>query len=221
MTANVVHPAELERMLQARVVGARARRGMSPRPPARRRLRLRSAVLLVGAVLTLSATAVFADAGALDVQVADSTGYEFDTTDDGAIVEYIGKDHEDFGSSGTGVINSFLQTQDTPSEEGYNTDGTKQFDTGSSPTFNRSILVSQIPVVDCEALDSTVSDPAETGLCWELFADINDSNANDPDAAQIQLTELEIWLTTNKNITGYVQAGDAGFPSGASEARRA
>jgi hypothetical protein len=220
MTTTVVHPAELERILQARVEGAQIKRGAAHRGNAaagRPRFRRTSAGLLVGLVLALSATAVFADAGSLDVQVADSAGYSFDTTDDGAIVEYIGKDNEDFGSSGTGVINSFLQTQATPSEAGYNTDGTKQFDTGSSPTFNRSILVSQIPVVECEALDEGVTDPAETGLCWELFADINDSNANDPDASHIQLTELEIWLTANKNITGYVQTGDAGFPSGASE----
>jgi hypothetical protein len=220
MTATVVHPAEMERLLEARLDAAHTKRAAlhrAPAPARRRRLPRTPAVLLVGLVLALSATAVFADAGALDVQVANTQGYEFDTTDDGAIVEYIGKDNEDFGSSGTGVINSFLQTQDTPSEEGYNTDGITQFDTGSSPTFNRSILVSEIPVVDCEALDDAISDPAETGLCWELFADINDSNANDPDAAQIQLTELEIWLTTNKNITGYVQAGDAGFSSGATE----
>ena len=220
MTTSVVHPAEMERMLQARLEAAHAKRVAPHRPPAaasRRRFPRTPAVLLVGLVLALSATAAFADAGALDVQVANSAGYEFDTTDDGAIVEYIGKDNEDFGSSGTGVINSFLQTQNTPSEEGYNTDGVRQFNTGSSPTFNRSILVSEIPVVECEALDDAISDPAETGFCWELFADINDSNANDPDAAQIQLTELEIWLTTNKNITGYVQTGDAGFTSGANE----
>ena len=219
MTANVVHPAELERMLQARVAETRSKRADRAAPRKRssgRRFGRGSSALVVGIVLALSATAAFADSGALDVQVGDSTEYAFDTTTDDAIVEYIGKDNEDFGSSGTGVINSFLQTQDTPSEEGYNTNGTRQFDTGSSPTFNRAILVSEIPVVECEALDPLVSDPAETGLCWELFADINDSNANDPDAAQIQLTELEIWLTANANLTGYVQADD-GFPSGATE----
>ena len=166
-------------------------------------------------LLLLSVGGVFADSGSLDVQVTNTTEYAFDTTDDGAIVEYIGKDNTDFGSTGTGVINSFLQTQDNPSEEGYNTNGTKQFDTGSSPTFNRAILVSQIPVVACEALDPLIVDSAETGFCWELFSDINDSNAQDPAAAQIQLTELEIWLTGNENITGYVQTGDAGFASGA------
>lgn len=180
------------------------------------RSRTTKAVVATLALSGLLAATVFADSGSLDVQVADSTGYAFDTTNDGALVEYIGKDNNDFGSSGTGVINSFLQTQNTPSEAGYNTDGTTQFDTGSSPTFNRSILVSEIPVVACAALNPAITDPAETGLCWELFADINDSNSAGDDS-QIQLTELEIWLTGDKEITGYVQAGDAGFGSAADE----
>ena len=159
------------------------------------------------AVLALSGQAVWADGGTLDVIVVDSTGYAVDTTTDGAIVEYIGKDHTDFGASGSGIFESFLQTQDTPSEEGYNTDGVSEFDTGSSPTFNHSVLISEIPTVPCESIDGNVTEP---GLCWELFADINDSNANDPDAAQIQLTELEVWFTDDNEITGYDQSG-AGF----------
>ena len=147
---------------------------------------------------------VWADGGTLNVIVTDRTGYEVATTDDDAIVEYVGDDHTTFDSAGTGVINSFLQTQDTPSEQGYNTNGPKEFDTGSSPTFNRAILMSEIPVLECESLDGLET---TAGLCWELWADINDSNANDPDAAQIQLTDLEIWLTDDPNITGYDQGG--------------
>ena len=62
------------------------------------------------------------------------------------------------------------------------------------------MLVSDIPTVTCESLDGI---RATAGLCWELFADINDSNANDPSAPHIQLTDLEIWLTANENITAY------------------
>jgi hypothetical protein len=164
------------------------------------------------AALLIGAVGVFADGGALDVTVADKTEYAVDTTTDGAIVEYIGDSNTSFGSAGTGTFGTFLQTQDDPSEEGYNTDGTRQFDTGASPQFNHSILVSEIPTVTCESLDESES---TDGLCWELFADINDSNANDPEAKQIQLTELEVWFTDDNEITGYVQAGDAGFPSGA------
>lgn len=204
MTANVVHVTELERRLEARTTGAPSRRaGVRPLSRTRdRRFGRGTVALVVGAVLALSATAVFADGGSFSVEVADKTGYEVDTTDDGAIVEYIGDDNITFGSAGSGVFESFLQTQDDPSEEGYNTDGVKEFDTGSSPTFNHAILVSEIPVVSCESLDGNKS---TTGTCWELFADINDSNANDPAAAQIQLTDLEVWLTADAEITGYDQ----------------
>lgn len=159
------------------------------------------------AVSALLVGTVLADGGTLDVQVANSLGYAVDTTTDGAIVEYIGKDNVDFGASGSGIFESFLQVQDTPKEEGYNTDGVSEFDTGSSPTFNHSVLVSEIPTVACESIDGSETG---TGLCWELFADINDSNANDPNAARIQLTDLEIWFTDDNEITGYDQGG-SGF----------
>jgi hypothetical protein len=207
MSANIVHPAELERRLQERLEAARSKHDPAQRShgrASRRGFRRGSAGLAVGLVLALTATGVFADGGNLDVWVADKADYAVDTTTEGAIVEYIGDDNTTFGSAGSGVFESFLQTQDTPSEEGYNTDGDKEFDTGSSPTFNHAILVSAIPTVACESLDGFVS---TTGLCWELFADINDSNANDPDAAQIQLTQLEIWLTDDAEITGYDQGG--------------
>jgi len=214
MTGNVVHPADLERVLQARVAAAKGKQTTEHRPHAVRvgRHRGRGPVALaVALVLTLGATAVLADGGTLDVQVADKTGYAVDTTDDGAIVEYIGDSNTTFGSAGTGTFGTFLQTQDDPSEEGYNTDGVSEFDTGASPQFNHAILLSEIPTVECESLDGSES---ATGLCWELFADINDSNANDPAAAQIQLTDLEIWLTADSEITGYDQGG-TGFGSAA------
>ena len=207
MSAKVVHPAELERQLQERVEAARATRApahQSHSRAGRRGFRRGSAGLAVGLVLAVSAAGVLADGGSLDVQVADKTQYAVDTTTDGAIVEYIGDSHTTFNSAGSGIFGSFLQTQDNPSEEGYNTDGVDEFDTGSSPTFNHSILVSEIPTVQCESLDGSES---TAGLCWELFADINDSNANDPAAAQIQLTELEVWLTDDNAITGYDQGG--------------
>ncbi len=212
MTARVVHPADLERELRASVTKARSRR--AKRDPVRPRsalARFGRTVVVGGALVALSATSVFADGGSLDVQVADRTGYEVDTTVDGAIVEYIGDDNTSFGSAGTGQFGTFLQTQDDPSEEGYNTDGTKQFDTGNSPQFNRAILLSEIPSVTCESLDGSESVP---GLCWELFADINDSNANTPAAKQIQLTDLEVWLTDDDQITGYNQGG-TGFGANA------
>lgn len=182
----------------------------------RNRLLRRSRLLgLIGGgvivLLILGAAVAFADGGTLDVQVADKTGYAVDTTTNGGIVEYIGDSNISFGSSGTGTFGTFVQIHDTPSEQGYNTDGTREFDTGSSPTFNHSILLSDIPVVPCASLDGSKT---TSGLCWELFADINDSNANDPTAAHIQLTDLEVWLTGDHNITGFDQGG-TGFGAAA------
>ncbi|MGH2454930.1 MAG: hypothetical protein ACRDHD_01540, partial [Candidatus Limnocylindria bacterium] len=211
-----MEPGDYAHMLESRVAAIRAdretRRRMRGDPAARGRRR-RTGNRTVGifvsvlAMTSLLVASVFADGGSFSVEVADKTGYAVGTTTDGAIVEYIGDDNITFGASGSGIFESFLQTQDDPSEEGYNTDGVKEFDTGSSPTFNHAILVSEIPVVTCESLDGLTT---HAGICWELFADINDSNANDPAAAQIQLTELEIWLTDDDEITGYDQTG-AGF----------
>jgi hypothetical protein len=224
MSKRAVSPGQLERDLRARLAGlnedldarrqtssaryvkqARARRG------SRRRASVLAALL---SVLAIGAVNVFADGGTLDVQVADADGYAVDRTTDGAIVEYIGKDNTDFGASGSGIFESFLQTQDSPKEEGYNTDGDSEFDTGSSPTFNHAILVSEIPTVPCESIDE--SETAD-GLCWELFSDINDSNANNPQAPHIQLTDLEVWFTDDDEITGYDQGG-SGFDAPAAKA---
>jgi hypothetical protein len=208
-------PGELEHRLLDRLAVLdqdSAARRVGPRGPRRRsgiqrhRPRALGALLTVVAASALAATAVvaYSDAGGLDVQVATRAGYAVDTTTAGAIVEYIGDQNTSFGSSGTGTFGTFVQIQDNPSEEGYNTDGVREFDTGSSPTFNHSVKLSAIPTVPCESLDGSAT---AAGLCWELFADINDSNANDPAAAHIQLTDVEVWFTGDKNITGYDQGG--------------
>ena len=213
MNTRTVRPGELERDLVARLAGlnddldarrrkASVRRAIKPR--ARRRQSRLAGFLAVLALLAVGAQSVWADGGTLDVQVDNRTQYAVDTTTDGAIVEYIGDQNVTFGASGSGIFESFLQVQDQPKEEGYNTDGDKEFDTGSSPTFNHAVLVSEIPTVECASLDG--SETAD-GLCWELFSDINDSNANDPAAAQIQLTDLEVWFTDDNEITGYDQGG--------------
>jgi len=210
---RLVAPGELERDLLSRLAALNDMLASRPAPRRaarsaikRRRPRALGALLTVIAASALAATAVLAysDSGGLDVQVATRAGYAVDTTSAGAIVEYIGDQNTSFGSSGTGTFGTFVQVQDNPHEEGYNTDGTREFDTGSSPTFNHSIKLSAIPTVPCASLDGNTTAP---GLCWELFADINDSNANDPAAAHIQLEDLEVWLTGDKNITGYDQGG--------------
>lgn len=127
------------------------------------------------------------DSGTLDLEVADRLGYASGTTTEGAIVEYIGDLNETFGSSGSGIFDSFLRLQDDGSESGYNTDGTLEFDTKSG-AFTHSILVSDIPVV---SVDGT--------LYWELFADINDNNST----PLISLNDLEVYFTADPDLTGY------------------
>ena len=73
-------------------------------------------------------------------------------------------------------------------------------------SWTKAILASAIPVVDCGG-DSW----SGTATCWELFVDINDGN----NAKRISLNEVEVWLTTNARLTGYVDP--TGFPSGATK----
>jgi hypothetical protein len=147
------------------------------------------------------AVGVVADSGSFSVEVADRNGYAVGTTSDGGIVEYIGDSNTSFGAAGTGIFDSFLRVQANGSERGYNTDGTLEFD--SKPgAWTHAIKVSQIPVVACRSLDGGAT---TTGLCWELFADINESN-NTP---KLSLDDLEVYFTTNKDITSYPFGGPA------------
>jgi hypothetical protein len=204
MTANVVHPAELERVLVARVEDAHARRGAPRRRTAThkaRRTRRVSVSLLAATLITLAAATAYGAITIVNIEVADQDGYESGMTDEGAIVEYIGDGHTTFGSSGTGTFDSFVRVQANDDERGYNTDGTLEFDTKSG-TWTHSILVSEIPVVECESLDGNLT---PGGLCWELFADLNESN-NTP---RITLDAFEIYFTDDPELTGYPFAGTA------------
>ena len=118
-------------------------------------------------------------------------------TTDGAIVDYFGSS-SDKQSSGTGLFDPFVRLQGGPTEKGYNTDGTTQFETKPGQ-WTHAILVSAIPVVDC---DGAAGGPS----CWELFVDINEGN----NSKHISLNKVEIYFgsTTatppNANlITGY------------------
>ena len=67
-------------------------------------------------------------------------------TTDGAKVEYLGDQNTTFGSSGSGIFDSFVRLQADPQEKGYNTDGTLEYDTKGG-AFTHSIKVSDIPVI--------------------------------------------------------------------------
>ncbi len=122
-----------------------------------------------------------------DIQVANKTEADVCTTDGGAIVRYIGDSNTTFGSSGTGTFNPFVRLQASPSQRGYNTDGTLQFDSKAGK-WTHAIKVSEIPVVP------------EGGIpYWELWVDINEGNSSKP----VQLTEVEIFFTGSATLTGY------------------
>ncbi|HZD22241.1 MAG TPA: hypothetical protein VE569_02395, partial [Acidimicrobiia bacterium] len=164
---------------------------------------LRFSALVTVVLLGVGVTAALADSGSFSVEVANKTGYANGQTTDGAIVEYIGDSNVTFGSAGSGVFDAFLRTHASPNENGYNSDLAKkdfEFDeVGGS--FTHSILVSEIPVVECKSVDGTL---AVDDLCWELFADINDSNST----PLIQLTDLELWFSDVPSPTGYDTGGD-------------
>lgn len=152
--------------------------------------------------------ALISDSGTHDITVADS-GTSATADLGNATVEYIGSSASN-QASGTGLFDPFLRLQGSPTEKGYNTcsqascgGDVTQFETKTG-TWTKAILASAIPVVDCGG------DLAGTN-CWELFVDINDGN----NAKRVSLNEVEVWLTTNARLTGYVDP--TGFPSGATQ----
>jgi hypothetical protein len=117
MTANVVHPAELERMLQARVDDARAkrasRRAAPPRQSARRKRRGAFAAISAS-VLALTAAVAWASHGSSFI----------DLTTNGTVVSHNGAIFTQGGKgSGTGNFDPFLTLQpggSVSTEAGFN-----------------------------------------------------------------------------------------------------
>ena len=124
------------------------------------------AALAIGGVWAVSATATTNDTKDCSIEVADRLGYEHCTTNANATVEYLGDSNTTFGSSGTGTFNSFVRVQGTPTEQGYNTNGTLQYDTKSG-NWMKAILVSGIPVTYLEsAPEARYPTPVTTGSMW-------------------------------------------------------
>jgi uncharacterized protein (DUF2141 family) len=180
--------------------------------PRTRRLGSRT-IKALGAALAgtgLLAATVLAAITTVNVEVVDRHGYAAGTTDEGAIVEYIGDLNTTFGSSGSGIFDSFVRVQENDDEKGYNTDGDLEFDTKAG-AFTHSIKVSEIPLVPCASLDGLQTG---AGLCWELFADLNESDST----KQITLDALEVYLTSEgavvnddgdgPDLTGYPFSGN-------------
>jgi uncharacterized repeat protein (TIGR01451 family) len=138
-----------------------------------------------------------ADSGCGSVEVPNKNTSATCTTTDGAIVDYIGSSANN-QSSGTGIFDPFVRLQGSPTEKGYNTDGTIEFDTKAG-IWTHAILVSAIPTVTIGGV-----------TYWELFVDINESN----NAKPISLNKVEIYFTSppapgGPTLTGYPFTGNA------------
>ena len=79
-----------------------------------------------------------------------------------------------------------MRLQASPTERGYNTDGTLEFDTKSG-TWTHAIKVSDIPVATIGGANY-----------WELFVDINDGNST----PLISLTDLEVYSHQQRHPDG-------------------
>jgi uncharacterized repeat protein (TIGR01451 family) len=151
-------------------------------------------LLLQYVVAASPALAAVSDSGTYSVVVPDHTQSASATTSGGALVTYIGDSAAD-GSSGTGIFDPFVRLQGSPTEQGYNTNGAKEFNTKTG-TWTHAILVSDIPVVTVNGKNY-----------WELFNDINETNST----AYVSLNKVEAYFTSNANLTGY----SAGFGANA------
>jgi hypothetical protein len=101
------------------------------------------------------------------------------------------------GSSGTGTIHSFVRISTNDGiEQGYNTDWRPielGFNMNNSPTFTRSLLLSDVPIVNKGGIDYR-----------EFRLDINQSNGSH---ALLSLDAIEIYLAASGSLTGYPALG--------------
>jgi uncharacterized repeat protein (TIGR01451 family) len=138
------------------------------------------ASLLVAAV---ALAVLVTDAGTYSVEVTSKEDPALSVSVGAATVTYIPSAGAN-ESSGTGLFDPFVRLQGSPTEKGYNTDGTVEFQTKTGK-WTHAILASAIPVVDCDGV-------AGGATCWELFVDINEGN----NAKHISLTDVEIYFAT-------------------------
>ena len=111
-----------------------------------------------------------------------------DLTSAGAMGMVNGAIFEQFteGSSGTGLLDSFVRIQANGTEQGYNTDGAVEFDTKVG-AFTHSEQLANIPTV------------VANGITYREFAlDINQGNPT-----LLSLDQLKFYVDASPSLTGY------------------
>ena len=139
---------------------------------------------LAAGLAAVAAAAVWAgtaSAATLDLTTAGSSG-----SINGAIFQ-----QTDPQPTGTGVIDSFLRLQNNGIEQGYNTDARPvQFDEKTDPNFTRSLLLSDVPIVNINGVDYR-----------QFLLDINESNGQGREL--LSLDQLQIFQATSPTLNNY------------------
>ncbi len=148
-------------------------------------LQMRPGLLIGMLILTWAFLPSAQAAPTLNLSTAGSSGFV-----NGAYFEQGGT-----GTSGTGTIMSFVRLSTNHDiEQGYNTGGRPlEFDENNSPTFTRSLLLSDVPIVNKGGIDYR-----------DFRLDINQNNGSH---ALLSLDTIQIYLASAGNLTGYPALG--------------
>jgi uncharacterized repeat protein (TIGR01451 family) len=107
--------------------------------------------------------------------------------------------------AGTGQFDTFVQLQQSGTEQGYNTDAGAQFDEVNSSQHNHSILLAEIPIFIGDGSYGTI----ENVLYREFLLDLNEQNSSTN--PYISLDSLQIWQQEAGDLTNFTPgAGFAG-----------
>ncbi len=109
---------------------------------------------------------------------------EYEGTINGAIFQRFNPEM----STGTGLIGTFVRIQGKGVQEGYNTDGTAEFDTKSS-LWTSSLLLSDVALVLID------------GVNYRGF--LLDINQSEGSRSLLSLDELKVYLEPSGGLTGY------------------
>jgi hypothetical protein len=100
----------------------------------------------------------------------------------------------DHSSTGTGVIESFVRMQGKGFENGYNTDGTPEFDTKGGK-WTHSLQLGDVPIVELD----------DGKFYREFLLDINQAKNVNP--SYLSLDTIEIYLNNTADIDDYSLLG--------------